>query len=1077
MSHLTGLPGTHGFLPGVYKELDFENGDLVEVKDTAKLDEEAYINKSQWLELCRYIGKNKTFKPQAIFFVENNPIIIFVEGTEEDQNILHEIYNRLWCMASPRLLFISTPLELNVYDLAGKPVRTRDELKPLETVKKISLIASILKNFRRERVESGTVFGDERFGKNDSRADKTLIADIRKLRDRLLDAGLKDDKKKNHLKYAHALIGRSIFIRYLEDRGLLTKDYFYKAAGDNAGWKKILEEPLSKPPFQPGMGGSLYQKVLSDFDFTYHLYETLARDFNGDMFPSDQNEKKAVIQDHLSLLQEFLSGEQDQERLFFWAYQFDIIPIELISNIYEELYHKKEKNIHGTHYTPASLVEFLLKKVLTPERLRTNPRVIDPACGSGIFLVEAFRRIVRYELYKQGKGNLTFGELETLLKSQIGGIELNREAVKIAAFSLYLAFLHYQEPPDILEQIRNGNKLPYLIYTDEKNTGKKYFDILIEANTFDIKSSIADDEVRKKFLSECTDIVVGNPPWGTPSDDDIPGMKSLEKILEWCKNKKKHIENKELSQAFIWRAVDLLKHGGTAALLVTSGVLLKNSGTANRFKQDLLGTIRLQEVINFVQVRDFFFNDAISPFIAIAFKRENPAPNSYIRYWTARRTKVIERTKAVVLDKTDYKFFKNTDIISRDTWKIFYFGNHRDHSLISGLRLYPELGKYEFKIDKKKRRQGFTEGYKKAKDVSWLNEYKEFPTKHFNYRYGQLNFAVLKAVPPKVEGEGDRENYQGKRILIKGGISQETDPQGAMIIRYETEKFAYRHSINCIKLESKKDEDYKILLGILWSSLARYYFFMTASRWGVWHDDVLLKEILEMPVIFPKDEELKNRIIQAVDKLRHYIPPALGSSVEIKRLENQLDEAIFELYMLTPAECHLIRDRCKYTIDSFYNPNREMVIDTPALKYGKQSSLPEQMDKQKGLDGYLYVFLESLNPELEEGKELTYQIIYPPSVPMIAVIFTAQEKEIEVKPDHSTDDLLEWGNLLRKLEGETRTHYSKSIYIEGILRLYAADYVVIIKRNQERLWTRSAAYEDVEAIFLQALNKEKQSNV
>lgn len=1075
MNSFAGFPGTPGFFQDVYEELDFKNGDLVEVKDTAKLGEEEYIDKSQWLELCRYIGKNNTFKPEAIFFVENNPVIVFVEGTAEDHNRLHEIYNRLWCMANPRLLFISTPVELNVYDLAGKPAQKTEDLKPLETVKKTAAVASVLKNYRRERVESGEVFGDERFGKIDSRADKTLINDIKIVRNRLLQAGLNGDR----LKYAHALIGRSIFIRYLEDRGILTKDYFYQAAGDNPRWKEILDEPVSKPSFQLGIEGLYYRKVLADIDFTYRLYEKLAEDFNGDMFPSDQNERNAVKQEHLLLLKKFLSGEQDQELLFFWAYKFDIIPIELISNIYEELYHVgniKRESIHGTHYTPASLVDFVLKKVLIPDRLKTNPRVIDPACGSGIFLVEAFRRIVRYELYKRGSGNLSFNELENILKNQIGGIELNEEAVRITAFSLYLAFLHYQEPPDILQQIKYGNKLPNLIYTDDKKKGKKYFDILISANAFAIERSIPDDNVRGNFLSECADIVVGNPPWGMPSSDDIPGKKSLKKILEWCKDKGKSLSDKELSQAFIWRAIELLKNSGSAALLVSSGVLLKNSVPSNRFKQELLRSVRLQEVVNFIQVRDLFFKDAISPFLSIVFKKEDPTPNSYIDYWTARRTKIIEKTKAVVLDKTDFKFFKYSDTVNPDIWKIFYFGNHRDHSLISGIRLYPELDKYEFKKKKNERRQGFTKGDKKAKDVTWLNEYKEFPTKYFNYRYGQLNFDILRTVPEKVEGEGDRENYQGRRILIKGGISQKTDPKGTIIIRYETEKFAFRHSINFIKLENDNEEGYKILLGILWSSLARYYFFMTASRWGVWHDDVLLNEILQMPVKFPEDAGLKNRIIGVVDKLRNYNPPALGSGVEIKRLEDELDEAIFELYSLTESECDLIRDRCKYDIDFLYNPKKEMPVEYPGLKQGVISSLPDKKYKQKGLDSYLYVFLKSLNPELEEGKELMFQVICPAAVPMIAVIFTVQKKGEERKQDYSSNDLLEWETLLRKLDNETRTHYSRNIYIEGIVRLVVKDRIVIIKRNEERLWTRSAAYEDVEATYLQAMNKEKPAN-
>ncbi|MCU0286186.1 MAG: SAM-dependent methyltransferase [Acidobacteria bacterium] len=1079
MNSLTEYSAISSFLPAVYRELDFENGDLVKVKNTFELDEKEYISKSQWLELCRYIGKNKTFKPEAIFFVENNPIIIFVAGTEEDQKSLHEIYNRLWCMANPRLLFVSTPVELNVYDLAGKPARALEELKPLETVKQIACIASELKNFKREYVESGEVFGDIRFGKTGSRADKALIRDITTVRNGLKEAGLNDDDNKNYLKYAHALIGRSIFIRYLEDRGILTPEYFYKVAEDNPIWKKILTEPVSKPFWYEEMGDSLYRKTLSNIDFTYRLYEKLAEDFNGDMFPSDQTEKKAVKREHLILLQKFLSGEIDHTSLFFWAYKFDIIPIELISNIYEELYHKentRDESIHGTHYTPSSLVEFVLKKVLTPERLRTTPRIIDPACGSGIFLVEAFRRIVRFELYKQGKGHLSFNELENILKNQIGGIELNEEAARIAAFSLYLAFLHYQEPPDILEQIRNGNKLPNLIYTCNKKTGKKYFDILIPANAFDIESTIHDGNVRKKFLSDCADIVVGNPPWGAPPMEDKPGRESLEKVRKWCKKKEINISNNELSQAFIWKAIDLLKNSGSAALLVSSGVLLKNSKTSNRFKKKFLKTIRLQEVINFVQVRDIFFNDAISPFISIVFKKENSTPTSYIDYWTARRTKVIEGTRVVVLDKTDFKFFKYPDTVSHDIWKIYYFGNHSDHSLISGIRLYMPIK--EIALKNLERKQGFKVSKKGKMDAGWLKEYKYLPTEDFFTRYELIDFeAKMIQTPPDVREKGSRDIYEGKRILVKAGISQNTIPKGQLIIRYETEKFAFKLSIACIKLKSNDENDYKILLGILWSSLARYYFFMTASRWGVWHDDVLLNEILEMPVTFPKDEELKNRIIKAVDKLRNYNPLALGGQTEITRLENELDEAIFELYMLTESECDLIRDRCKYTINSFYNPGKLMAIEPPGLKHGVLSSLPEQKDKHKGLERYLYVFLKSLNPELEEGTELTFQIIYPQAVPMIAVIFKAQKKGEENNQDNSFNDLLEWGNLLRRLDRDTQTPYSRNIYIEGILRLVTNDQIIIIKRKDERLWTRSAAYEDVEATFLQTVNKENRANV
>jgi type I restriction-modification system DNA methylase subunit len=1065
---------TNDFLQQAYIELDLQNGDLVEVKNTNDLDEREYINKAQWLNLCRYISQNKSFKAESIFFVENNPVIVFVNATEAHQNSLHEIYNQIWCMANPRLLFISTPAELNVYDLANKPARKKEELNPLETVRRVTEISSTLKRFRRESVESGEVFGDERFGKIDSRADKALIEDIKTVRAKLFKEGLSDDK----LKYAHALIGRSIFIRYLEDRRILTKDYFYKVAENNAGWKKLLEEKPSKPDLYPGMGDLLYLKVLSNIDFTYCLYKKLADDFNGDMFPTDQNEKKSVRIEHLLLLQKFLKGDvQEQESLFFWAYKFDIIPIELISNIYEELYHfedlnidtqenKKKRGNHGTHYTPASLVEFVIKKVLTIDRLKRNPRIIDPSCGSGIFLVEAFRRIIRYKLHKNKSENLSFSQLEEILKNQIGGIELNAEAVRITAFSLYLAFLHYQTPPDILQQIKQGNKLPNLIFTGDKEKDKKYFDILIHSNAFTIEESIHDEKVRKNFSSNCADIVVGNPPWGKVHKDDKTGNKAL----KWCESKKKVVSNRELSQAFIWKAIDLLKDRSTAALLVSSGVILQSSGKSNLFKQNLLRSVRVQEVVNFVHVRQLFFSSAISPFISIVFNKEIHTPDAYIDYWTARRTKAIENAKIVVLDNTDFKFFKYSDTATEDIWKIYFLGNHRDHSLISGLRLFPQLKTFETK--NLVRRQGFKESEKGRKDSGWLKKYKELPTDALDNRYGSIDIGTkLRPVPPKVREKGTPEIYEGMRILIRGGPAQKGyQEKGQIIARFHTETFAFRHSVNCIKLDSNKEEDYKVLLGILWSSLLRYYFLMTSSKWPIWHYQIYLEEILNMPVIFPDDKKLKARIINIVNKLRNYKLKALGSKIEIRKLERELDEAIFELYMLTEAECDLIRDRCKYDIDIFYNPS-VIHVEFGDVTSGTFQSLSSNRDIQKGLEGYLYVFLKSWNPELENGKELNWQIIRHPTIPMIAVIFTQQNIREEKGQDISPDEISEWRNTLSKLEKETQIPYSQKVYIEGIVRVVTKNQIIIIKRNEERLWTRSAAYEDVEATLLQAVGK------
>ena len=138
-----------------------------------------------------------------------------------------------------------------------------------------------------------------------------------------------------------------------------------------------------------------FPDVLGNKSDTYSLFKKLREDFNGDLFTWYKEESEWITEKDLGTLQNFIAGRSmgAQQDLFFWAYKFDIIPVELISNIYEEFYHENSGGTDdkGTHYTPMPLVEFILSECLTKRRLDNGARILDPACGSGIFLVEAFR--------------------------------------------------------------------------------------------------------------------------------------------------------------------------------------------------------------------------------------------------------------------------------------------------------------------------------------------------------------------------------------------------------------------------------------------------------------------------------------------------------------------------------------------------------------------------------------------------------------------------------------------------------------------------------------------------------------
>jgi N-6 DNA Methylase len=1071
------VDSSRNLLDAVYDRLGFAEGDLLEATDRPTKDrEEDWIDKGEWLALAKRIGAER------VFFVDNNPVVVFAVDEEDDPARWLHFFNRVWCMARPQMLFLARPGELSVYNLTKRPPRNVEESERqewlLEIVNTAAEVQSKLKRYRRDQVESGHLFEDERFGFGD-RADHALVRDLATVRKGLIDKGLS-------VQHAHALIGRSIFIRYLEDRRVLLPEYFDAIAEGNEPWQHILATPpaCAHEFFE---GCPLYLRVLSDKGFTYALFRKLAGNFNGDMFPIDPDEERSVTADHLRELQKFLLGNAE-DQLFFFAYRFDIIPIELISSIYEEFYSVEsgKKPADGSYYTPSALVEFVLSHVLTKEVLNRKPRVMDPACGSGIFLVESFRRIVRHRVSQFGR-RLRPGELRKILREQIAGIDINPEAVRVAAFSLYLALLHYQEPPDILHK-----RLPSLTYCEREDRDPAlHYDILVAADAFHVEDVIQEDSIRSRFSTGCVEVVVGNPPWGDPTSQDEFVKSGRRGALKWCKEHGKAVGNNELSQAFIHKTLDLLKDGGWAGLLVSTGVFFKRAPKSREFREQWLPNVSLRRVVNFAAVRDTFFSGpnhkkgAIAPFASIVFQKRAAVNDHRFAYWSAKETAFIERVQAVILSRADLSYvwqrrFEQDD----ELWKVYWWGGHRDEVLIQGLRAEDNLGDV-IHPEEDRLRVGFKVA-KKDQPADWLANYRVLPTDAF-CRYGPL--PQFEDVPPRVHRRGDESVYNGLRLLIGRGIEQKNDARGRITARLESTPFCFKDSIYGLPLEGKTQEEGKVLLGILWSSLVRYYQFMTSGTWGMWHHELKKDAIHSIPVHLPTTARARQRVTEVVDKLRALETGSGGwfsgnghagedRSERVEDLEAKLDDAIFALYGLSEEEKDLIRDLCDVGLDLFYRGRKsaavaQVVAVSGNISFGRRKNVPTARSRQKGLDGYLDAFLSIWEPKLAEmGGRFRWRLIRPDGEsPMLAVIFST-ESDDDLLPDPSDTAEQAWQDALERLgEVSMQPFDAKRIYIDGITRIVTPTDIVIIKRNELRFWTRSAAREDAEATMLHALHR------
>ena len=147
------------------------------------------------------------------------------------------------------------------------------------------------------------------------------------------------------------MLSRSIFIKYLEER----KDSNGETVFPQGFYSDFLESAKQ------------YTDVLNSKEATYRLFRTLKEKFNGDTLQVSEVEIEIITQNDLDELRTFILGDSELEskQLALWPfYSFDIIPIQLISSIYELFFHlSDEDDEKGTYYTPLHLVNLVMDEV------------------------------------------------------------------------------------------------------------------------------------------------------------------------------------------------------------------------------------------------------------------------------------------------------------------------------------------------------------------------------------------------------------------------------------------------------------------------------------------------------------------------------------------------------------------------------------------------------------------------------------------------------------------------------------------------------------------------------------------
>ncbi|MBV9012476.1 MAG: SAM-dependent DNA methyltransferase [Pseudonocardiales bacterium] len=828
-----------------------------------------------WRELRDKIGLD------AVFFNDGVPLVGF--SSEEEREGLHGIRKRLWNYGRVPLLLNANSDSIIAYNAstdAPSYPQERDSGSIFST-RRDAIASDLIQAFTRSAIESGQFKFETSPNRQKGRVDRTLLRNLAHLRRSL--------SQSNHERReaVDKLIGGCLVASYLRDRGILNPEHISSLTGRE----------------------ELGEVFTSGVTTTNRLFEGLTARFNGDVFGSIPPVLPAVEPADLTQIASLLRGDDlltGHQSL--WPYDFSVLPADLVSSVYEELLAPSRKK-DSAYYTPRFLVDLLLDEVLPWESEKSSfspPKLADIACGSGAFMIEAFRRIV-YLVQSRLRRRLEYPELTRLLLNNIHGIDHNASAARVAAFGLYLSVLEEVDPPDIWDSVL----LPSLV-------GRN----IIVSDAF-ANHSLRDGQF---------DLVVSNPPWSsllTPQ------------ASKYVRTSGVPVADQQLAQAFVWLARDMLKPGGQLGLIMPAKGLLHNrSNTAQAFRATLFAELDVTAIVDLSAVRRSVFATAIAPSAVFVARRPGPVNDKAsssadtLLHVAAHPRALGNPVDALIVAPEEIRSVSKRQAASRpDLWKVLLWGSTHDLELIERLRRStPSLGEiarergwywgpgFQVKGDHNDASQLIGLPVVKTESVEFLRSIQQ--------QYELFDQETLHR--PR-----NRRLYSAPLVLIRRGIHAE-----GIAAVYVERDVVFPHGLIGI---AGRDADRAALAALAVtavSSLGRYWHFMTSASWGVERDFVELNEHLSLPLASP-DQKMSSKLFELIDRA------SLGPD---SSLREAVDELVFEMYGLSITDQTRIIDRMRTAIGRFYGEN-----------YTISSRLRDFVDYERELQKALNVTLSELS--------------------------------------------------------------------------------------------------------------------
>jgi type I restriction-modification system DNA methylase subunit len=870
------------------------------------------------------------------FFVEVKKPSVDIK---DDISPAFQVRRYAWSAKLP-LSILTDFEELAVYDCRIKPAKTDKAStarilfythRDYET--RWDEIASV---FGRDAVLKGSFDGyveSTKAKKGTTEVDAAFLKEIESWRDLLARniAIRNPNLSQRDLNYAiQASIDRIIFLRVCEDRGI-----------EKYGRLMALLN-----------GTEVYRRLMQIF------YQADDR-YNSGLFHFSTEKDRPGAPDDLTpgLIIDDGTLKEIIKNLYYpeSPYVFSEIPADILGQVYEQFLGKvirltaghravvedkpEVKKAGGVYYTPTYIVDYIVENTVGKLLEAKTPRqaakltILDPACGSGSFLIGAYRRLLEWhrkwyedngpekhkDVLYQGTGGgwfLTTAEKKRILLNNIYGVDIDPQAVEVTKLSLLLRVLEGESEETITKQLRMFKERALPDLSDNIKCGNSLIGPDFYQNQ---QMSLLDDEERyrinvfdwEKEFAEIMrgggfDAVIGNPPWVFTRDVDFGDNarryyhdKYSADLTSVQEGKAKQSGKINLYAIFLLRGIRLLDDKGMFGFILPNSVL--RATIYDIIRRYILDNCCVKQIVDLKS--GVFQNVTASTVILLLEKNKDNSKNDI---------QIIDNQSSDKIDVSQISSVRQASFLLNVSYLFNIFMSSHDETLFKKMKNKSiNLGNLVYVyngIATNKNKEGMYDSPMSTKCKPLLLG-KDISRYHFTFSNRYIEYDRKMLLRPREESI-----FLAKEKLVMQRIG------GILITAYDDQKYYTFNSVNNLLVKEGCPYDLKFILGILNSKLMRFYYisnFTNRSNLTVNISKTYLDK-LPFPSIDlnkPLDKDKHDKMTELVDNMlvfnkKNFETKTPQDKISIQRqintLERQIDSLVYELFALTEEEIEIV---------------------------------------------------------------------------------------------------------------------------------------------------------------------------